>query len=162
MVEEKPCKTPTPSPLPPRKPSYLELLRQQNPALREHFQLPYLEQLRAAAAHGRERRDNPVLEAALDVEQRGGAPGLQDALVRLLAHTLASGREMVSGREIFWRLRVSPSQEVAERRTIARLLRSLGWVRVRTGKGPAGQQVRVWGWRWREWNTGQVKVDLET
>jgi hypothetical protein len=87
---------------------------------------------------------------------------LQAALAQLLAHTLASGRETISGREIFWRLRIPPNRETAERRALARVLRSLGWVRVRTGKGPAGQQVRVWGWRWREWNVGEVKVDLRS
>jgi hypothetical protein len=151
-----------PSPTPPRRVSYVELLGQQDPAMGKHSHLPYLEQLRAAAAQGRERCDNPVLEAALDIERRGGDQGLQDALVQLLAHTLASGRDMISGREIFYRLRVPPNRELYEGRAIARTLRSLGWVRCRTGKGPAGNQVRVWGWRWREWNVGQVKVDLLT
>jgi hypothetical protein len=67
---------------------------------------------------------------------------------------------MISGREIFFRLRVPPRLERSEGRNIARTLRGLGWVRYRSGKGPAGDQTRVWGWRWREYNVSQVKINL--
>jgi hypothetical protein len=71
--------------------------------------------------------------------------------------TLASGRDKISGREIFWRLRISPHLEQCEGRNIARVIRALGWVRVRYGP-----QKRIWGWRWREWNVSHVKIDLNS
>jgi hypothetical protein len=87
---------------------------------------------------------------------------LREPLIELLTHTLASGRDRISGREIFWRLRVPPKLEKGEGKCIARVLRSLGWVRYRWGVGPAGKQKRIWGWRWREWNVSHVKIDLNS
>ena len=83
---------------------------------------------------------------------------LREPLVELLTYTLASGRDRISGREIFWRLRVPPHREACEKRNIARVLRSLGWVRVRYGT----QDKRIWGWRWREWNVSHAKIDLNS
>jgi hypothetical protein len=83
---------------------------------------------------------------------------LRETIAKLLTHTLASGRDKISGREIFWRLRIPPHLEQCEGRNIARVLRSLGWVRVRYGP----QNKRIWGWRWREWNVSQVKIDLNS
>jgi hypothetical protein len=74
----------------------------------------------------------------------------------LLAHVLATGREMISGREIFWRLRVPPQREKQQGRDIARVLRSLGWVRCHYGKNEPGK--RVWGWRYREWNVSAALI----
>jgi hypothetical protein len=97
-------------------------------------------------------------QAALETLRYSGDTPLRAPLADLLAHTLASGRDMISGREIFWRLRVPKHLERAEGRNLARVLRSLGWVRVRYGP----QNKRIWGWRWREWNVSHVKVDLNT
>jgi hypothetical protein len=79
-------------------------------------------------------------------------------LAELLAHTLASGRERITNREILWRLRVPGHNEHFETKNIARVLRSLGWVKVRYGP----QAKRVWGWRWREWNVSHLKIDLDS
>jgi hypothetical protein len=81
---------------------------------------------------------------------------LREALIHLLAHTLATGREMISGRELFWRLQIPPQKEKRDGRDIARVLRSLGWTRCRYGKDRPGG--RVWGWRWREWGVSNVAL----
>jgi hypothetical protein len=54
--------------------------------------------------------------------------------------------------------RIPPHLERSEGRNIARVLRSVGWVRFRYGP----QDKRIWGWRWREWNVSHVKIDLDT
>ena len=126
---------------PPR--SYLEQLRQVSSAQ----VAPYVELLRSEAERS---------PAALRAEDRP----LREALIALLAHTLATGREMISGKEIFWRLRVPPQREKQQGRHIARVLRSLGWVRCRYGKNEPGK--RVWGWRYREWNvSASVELPFE-
>jgi hypothetical protein len=70
----------------------------------------------------------------------------------LLANVLATGRDRISGREIFWRLRIPPKLEKRDGRDIARVLRSLGWVRCHYGRDRDKGGMRVWGWKWREWN----------
>jgi hypothetical protein len=134
----------TPSPRPPTLPrSYLEQLRQPSSAQ----VAPYVTLLRERIH--RDEATSPALPAS-------DRP-LREALVRLLAHTLATGREMISGREIFWRLQVPPQREKQQGRDIARVLRSLGWVRCHYGKNtPSG---RIWGWRYREWNVS-ASVEL--
>jgi hypothetical protein len=87
---------------------------------------------------------------------------LREPLIALLTHTLASGRDRSSKREICWRLRVPLHLEKSEGKPISRTMRALGWVLYRWGKGPQGRQVRVYGWRWREWNVSHVKIDLDT
>ncbi len=118
---------------PPPPKSYLEQLRQPSSAQ----VAPYVELLRERIH--RDEATGPALSAT--------ERPLREALVQLLAHTLATGRETISGREIFWRLRVPPQREKQQGRDIARVLRSLGWVRCRYGQ----QSQRIWGWRWREW-----------
>lgn len=126
--------------LPPIHKSYLELLRRR----------PYEERKQVA---------DQMLQATIATLGHDDldAP-LRPPLANLLAHTLASGRDRISGQEIFWRLRLTPKQQAVERRAICRVLRSLGWARVRYGP----QNKRIWGWRWREWNVSHVKIDLNS
>jgi hypothetical protein len=123
------------------RPSYIEQLRQVSTAQAA----PYVELLKAASPP-----DEPPLPS--DVP-------LRDALIALLANTLATGREYISGQEIFWRLRVPHQKQKRDGRDIARVLRSLGWVRSHYGKDGGGG--RVWGWKWREWNVSAA-LSLET
>lgn len=119
----------------------------------------YLEILRRGEREPEEQRADPMWRATLAAIRRDPVDRpLREALAKLLTHTLASGRDKISSQEILWRLRLPPEREVAERRPIARVLRSLGWVRVRYGP----QNKRVWGWRWREWNVSHVRIDLNT
>ena len=85
---------------------------------------------------------------------------LRQPLADFLAHALASGREVVSTQEIYWRLRLPEKQQLFEKYAIARVLKSFGWVKVRYGNDARGQ--RIYGWRWREWNVTQVKIDLRS
>ena len=100
-------------------------------------------------------RQHAATHAHADIDTPLYAP-----LAALLAHTLASGRDKISGQEIFWRLRLGPTQQPTERRAIARVLSALGWVRCHYGRDEPGK--RVWGWRWREWNVREVKIDLKS
>jgi hypothetical protein len=128
------------------------------PLLRNHPPR-YLQLLRQGSAEAQERAVDPMWLATVETMRRDPADRpLREPLAALLTHTLASGREKISGREIFWRLRVPPHREAAEKRAICRVMRSLGWVRVRYGT----QDRRVWGWRWREWNVSHVKIDLNS
>jgi hypothetical protein len=145
--------------------SFVERVRQADAALPERPNLPslkdrppsFVELLRQGQRKAEEQRADPMWRATLETIRNDPTDRpLRTAVADLLTHTLASGRNMISGREIFWRLRVPPNREVAERLAIARVLRSLGWVRVRYGP----QNKRIWGWRWREWNVSHVKVDL--
>jgi hypothetical protein len=145
------------------RPNYLDLLWQGAPPPR----LPFMELLRQGEIEQEQRRaeQEQAEQNALRDFSQGTLPAkldypLSEALAALLTYTLASGRDRISSREIFRRLRLSSSREAAERRLIAQCLRSLGWVRVRWGKDEPGK--RIWGWRWREWNVSQVKVDLDT
>jgi hypothetical protein len=78
---------------------------------------------------------------------------LREALIQMLANVLATGRDRISGRELFWRLRIPPKLEQLKSKDIVRVLRSLGWVRCRYGKEGGG--MRVWGWKWREWTISE-------
>jgi hypothetical protein len=119
----------------------------------------YLQLLREQSAKAEEQRADPMWRATLQTVQHDTLDHpLREAIAKLLTHTLASGRDRLSGREIFWRLRIPPHREAYEKRNIARVLRSLGWVRVRYGP----QDKRIWGWRWREWNISHVKIDLKS
>jgi hypothetical protein len=119
----------------------------------------YVELLQQESAKAEEQRADPMWRAMLQtVHDDTLDRPLREPIAKLLTHTLASGRDRLSGREIFWRLRVPPHREACEKRNIARVLRSLGWVRVRYGP----QDKRVWGWRWREWNVSHVKIDLDS
>src|ERR1700722_19550410 len=82
----------TPAAPPAPKQSYLEQLRQTSTPQAAS----YVELLRAATPSP----DAPPLSAT-------DTP-LREALIQLLAHTLATGREMISGRELFWRLQIPP------------------------------------------------------
>jgi hypothetical protein len=124
------------------RPSYIEQLRQLRPAQ----VAPYVELLKSTP--------NPDAPQPLATDRP-----LREALIQLLAHTLATGREMISGRELFWRLQVPPQREKQLGRDIARVLRSLGWTRCRTGKAVPGG--RIWGWRWREWSVSSVALPTE-
>jgi hypothetical protein len=119
----------------------------------------YLSLLRQQSIKAEEQRAHPTWQATLQTvrHDRLDRP-LRVTIANLLTHTLASGRDKISGREIFWRLRVPPHLEQCEGRNIARVLRALGWVRVRYGP----QHKRIWGWRWREWNVSHVKIDLNS
>jgi hypothetical protein len=115
--------------------------------------------LRRKRAEAEEQRVDPMWRATLETMRKDKLDTpLREPIAALLTHTLASGRDKISGREIFWGLRISPHLEQCEGRNIARVLRSLGWVRVRYGP----QNKRIWGWRWREWNVSHVKVDLNS
>jgi hypothetical protein len=72
----------------------------------------------------------------------------------LLANVLATGRDRISGRELFWQLRIPPQLEKLKSKDIARMLRSLGWVRCHYGKPGPGN--RIWGWKWREWTISEA------
>jgi hypothetical protein len=115
--------------------------------------------LRRKRAEAEERSVDPMWRATLETarKDRSDRP-LREPIAELLTHTLAAGRDIISGREIFWRLRIPPNREQCEGRNIARVLRSLGWARVRYGP----QDKRIWGWRWREWNVSHVKLDLNS
>lgn len=119
----------------------------------------YLSRLREARAEAEEQRTDPMWRTRIQAvrHDRFDRP-LRGAIADLLTHTLASGRDKISGREIFLRLRIPPRLEQCEGRNIARVLRALGWVRVRYGP----QNKRIWGWRWREWNVSHVKIDLSS
>lgn len=144
------------APLRDRPPSYLELLRQ---GATPPDRVPYLELLRRGTVEREQRHADRMAPTTLQaVRHNSFDTPLRQPLADLLAHTLAQGRDRISGREIFWRLRIPPNREACEKRAIARLLRSLGWVRVRYG--PQGK--RIWGWRWREWNVTHVKIDLKS
>jgi len=135
----------TPAPRPAIRPlSYIEQLRQASSAQAA----PYVELLRATPPPA-------------DAEPLPSDRPLREALVVLLANVLATGRDRISGREIFWRLRIPPKLEKRDGRDIARVLRSLGWVRCHYGTdgSPAG---RVWGWKWREWNVSAALVAQST
>jgi hypothetical protein len=125
----------------------------------EEKSMPFVRLLRQKRAESEEHRIDPMWQAALQTlrHDRLDSP-LREPIAKLLTHTLASGRDRLSGREIFWRLHVPPHREQSEGRNIARVLRSLGWVRVRYGP----QDKRIWGWRWREWNVSHVKIDLNS
>jgi hypothetical protein len=77
---------------------------------------------------------------------------LREALIALLANTLATGREHISGQELFWRLRIPFQKQARDGRDIARVMRSLGWVHCHYGSDKPKGQGRVWGWKWREWS----------
>jgi hypothetical protein len=115
-------------------------------------------QLQQARLKVAERNADPAYRATVEATRHAGDTPLREPLTQLLSHTLASGKDRISGREIIWRLRLSPSQEQYERRPIARVMRSLGWVRVHYGP----QDRRIWGWRLRGWNLRRVIVDLNT
>jgi hypothetical protein len=161
-MEEKLPPRFTPSPLlRNRAPPYLEQLRGGKAA---PPRMPYLEQLRQGAGEQERRRaeqEEQNSRFALPETPPGKLdPALRDALAALLAYTLASGRDRISSRDIFRRLRVPSRLEQSEGRAIAQCLKSLGWVRVHWGKDEPGK--RVWGWRWREWNVSHVKIDLKS
>ena len=118
------------------RPSYTEQLRQMSAAQIA----PYVEQLNTAP---------PPLAADKP---------LREAMVQLLANTLANGRDRISGQEIFWRLRIPPQLENTKGRDIARVLRSLGWVRCHYGTDKPEGHGRVWGWKWREWSISAALV----
>src|SRR5580704_14013141 len=92
----------------------------------------YLQLLRQGRAELEEQQADPMWQATLQTvrHDRLDHP-LREMVAKLLTHTLSSGRDRLSGREIFWRLRVPPRLEQCEGRNLARVLRSLGWVRVR-------------------------------
>jgi hypothetical protein len=111
--------------------SYIEQLRQMSSAQAA----PYVELLPTAAPSDRPlATDRP----------------LREALIQLLANVLAAGRDRISGREIFWRLRVPPQLEKRDGRDIARGLRSLGWVRCHATEYGAGNGG--------EWNVSAALV----
>jgi hypothetical protein len=166
MEENLPPHSAPSAPLRNRPPSYLEQLREGKPA---PPRAPYTELLRQRAVEQALRQAQEAARNSRfdlpDPSTGSGPPGkldpaLRDALAALLAYTLASGRDRISSRDIFRRLRVPSHLEQSEGRAIAQCLKSLGWVRVHWGKDAPGQ--RVWGWRWREWNISHVKVDLDT
>lgn len=128
-----PAVTPAPK-LANRPLSYIEQLRQASAAQAA----PYVELLRATKAHD-------DVEPALPTDRP-----LREALIQILASVLSTGRDRISGRDIFWRLRIPPQLELQKGRDIARVLRSLGWVRCHYGKNGPG--LRIWGWKWREWS----------
>ena len=160
MEDNSPPRSPSSAPLRNRPPSYLEQLHQGSPP----HSLPYMELLRRGALKVEQRRAEQEKRAGrFDLPETPPGkldPALRDALAALLAYTLASGRDRISSRDIFRRLRVPSHLEQSEGRAIAQCLKSLGWVRVHWGKDAPGQ--RVWGWRWREWNISHVKVDLKS
>jgi hypothetical protein len=148
-MEKLPPKT---SGEPPEHKPYLQRLKQKDSP-------SYTTLLRQIKARSEEQRVDPMWRATLETMRHDTVDRpLREALAKLLTHTLASGRDKISGREIFWRLRIPPYLEQCEGRNIARVLRSLGWVRVRYGP----QNKRIWGWRWREWNVSHVKIDLNS
>ena len=161
MEDNSPPRSSPSDPVRNRPPSYLEQLRGGAAALPR---LPYLEQLRQGVVEQERRRTEQEEQASrFDLPETPPGkldPALRDALAALLAYTLASGRDRISSRDIFRRLRVPSRLEQSEGRAIAQCLKSLGWVRVHWGKDAPGQ--RVWGWRWREWNVSHVKVDLNS
>jgi hypothetical protein len=121
--------------------------------------MPYIQLLRQKRAELEQQAVDPMLLATRQTVRRDALDRpLRKSIADLLAHTLASGRDKISGREIFWRLRIPPHLEACEKHNIARVIRSLGWVKVRYGP----QNKRIWGWRWREWNVSHVKIDLNS
>jgi hypothetical protein len=155
-----PISTPIGSKIPPKpKPSYMEQL--QPPTSRPSTRpLSYMELLRQGAYPQRVEAADAMMQATAATHAHAVTDTpLYAPLAALLAHTLASGRDRISGQEIFWRLRLDPNQQRAEGRAIARVLRALGWVKIHYGKNGGH---RVWGWRWREWNVSQVKIDLKS
>jgi hypothetical protein len=158
-----PIPTPTGNKIPPKpKPSYIEQLQSLRPdnTTTGHpraFTGSYMEQLRQGAYPQRVEAADVMMQATAATHAHAALDTpLYAPLAALLAHTLASGRDRISGQEIFWRLRLDPKQQRVECRAIARVLRALGWVKVHYGKNGGH---RVWGWRWREWNVSQVKID---
>jgi hypothetical protein len=129
-----PAVTPTPAPLFPTmlRPSYTEQLRQASAAQAA----PYVTLLREA----------PEVEPALPEDRP-----LREALIQILASILATGRDRVSSRDLHWRLRVPPQLANRKGRDIARVMRSLGWVRSHYGTDRDKGGIRTWGWVWREW-----------
>ena len=115
--------------------SYIEQLRQASAAQAA----PYVELLRTA-------KTSDDVKPALPTDRP-----LREALIQLLANVLSTGRDRISGRDLFWRLRIPPQLEQQKGPDIARVMRSLGWVRSHYGKDKDKGGVRIWGWKWREW-----------
>ena len=113
-----------------------------NSAQQRPGRVSYMELLRRTVAEAEAKRADPMWRASFQVVPHGGKLDgpLREALAKVL--TYSGGRERISGREIFWRLRVPPSREACEKHSLARVLHSLGWVGVHYGP-----QDQRWGWR---------------